>query len=215
FYAPETKHSILRLFTRIKKMSGMRKISIGNGIETKNKHLLSLPNKSKKSVQNSKEMTHQINTSEARVYVGTYAKYNDGSIFGKWLTLSDYADKEEFYTACRELHDDEEDPEFMFQDYENIPNGLIDECWISDNIFEVLEALENMEESQKEPFLIWCDNGHRKLSEEDIDDLISDFENDYIGEYEDEEDFAFEQVEQMDLPEFAKQYFDYKAYAHD
>ena len=41
--------------------------------------------------------------SEARVYVGTYGKYNNGSLFGAWLDLSDYADKEEFYEACREL----------------------------------------------------------------------------------------------------------------
>src|SRR5690606_32039612 len=147
-------------------MSGMRKISIGNGIETKQQHLFSLPNKSKKLIQNSKEMIHQINTSEASVYVGTYGKYNDGSIFGEWLNLSDYADKEEFYTACMELHNDEADPEFMFQDYENIPNGLIGECWISDSIFEVLEALEDMDETRKEAFLIWCNNGHHSLSEE-------------------------------------------------
>lgn len=47
--------------------------------------------------------------SEARVYVGTYGKYNNGSLFGAWLDLSDYSDKEEFYDACRELHKDEED----------------------------------------------------------------------------------------------------------
>ncbi|WP_228384100.1 antirestriction protein ArdA [Sphingobacteruim zhuxiongii] len=193
----------------------MRNISIGNGIETKQQYHLSLPNKSKKLIQNRKEMKHQINTSEARVYVGTYGKYNDGSIFGKWLDLSDYANSDEFYTACKELHNDEADPEFMFQDYENIPNGLIGESWISNNIFEVLEALKDMDESRKEAFLIWCDNGHRKLSETDISDLMSDFDDDYIGEYKDEEDFAYEQVEQMDLPEFAKQYFDYEAYARD
>ena len=33
--------------------------------------------------------------SEARVYVGTYGKYNNGSLFGAWLDLSDYSDKEE------------------------------------------------------------------------------------------------------------------------
>ena len=55
--------------------------------------------------------------SEASVYVGTYGKYNNGSLLGAWLDLSDYADKEEFYEACRELHKDEEDAEFMFQDY--------------------------------------------------------------------------------------------------
>ena len=42
--------------------------------------------------------------SEARVYVGTYGKYNNGSLFGAWLDLSDYSDKEDFYEACRELH---------------------------------------------------------------------------------------------------------------
>lgn len=160
-------------------------------------------------------MAHQINISEARVYVGTYAKYNAGSLFGKWLNLSDYADKSAFYDACHELHNDEEDPEFMFQDYENIPDGLISECSISDNIFEVIEAFGNMEESQKEAFLIWCNNGHRSLSEEYIDDLINAFENEYIGEYDSEEDFAYEQVEQMDLPEFAKMYFNYEAFARD
>ena len=27
---------------------------------------------------------------ECRVYVGTYGKYNNGSIFGKWVELSDF-----------------------------------------------------------------------------------------------------------------------------
>ena len=76
--------------------------------------------------------------SEAKVYVGTYAKYNNGSLSGAWLDLSDYSDKEEFYEACRELHKDEEDAEYMFQDWENVPEGLIDESWISENFFALL-----------------------------------------------------------------------------
>ena len=68
-----------------------------------------------------------VTLSEARVYVGTYNKYNSGSLFGKWLDLSDYSDKDEFMEACRELHKDDQDPEFMFQDYENIPEALISE----------------------------------------------------------------------------------------
>lgn len=65
--------------------------------------------------------------SEARVYVGTYGKYNNGSLFGSWLDLSDYSDKEDFYEACREIHKDEEDAEYMFQDWENVPENLIGE----------------------------------------------------------------------------------------
>jgi len=161
-------------------------------------------------------MTNLNDISQARVYVGTYRKYNEGSIFGKWLTLSDYTDKEEFYAACHELHSDEQDPEFMFQDYEDIPQALISESFISDKIFEIIEAWENMEESQKEPFQIWCNNRNRSLSDEDIDDLIRAFERDYIGPYDSEEDFARELIEdRTDLPDFAKQYFDYEAYAND
>lgn len=72
-----------------------------------------------------------IDLTEASIYVGTYSKYNEGSIFGEWLNLSDYADIDEFNEACRELHKDEDDPEFMFQDWENIPKGLISESYLS------------------------------------------------------------------------------------
>lgn len=161
-------------------------------------------------------MSYKIDITQASIYVGTYAKYNDGSIFGKWLKLSDYADRGEFYQACAKLHSDEEDPEYMFQDYEHIPKGLIGESWLSENIFEVLQALENLSENDLEAFLIWCDNDHADLSEGDIDEMIHEFEIYYVGHYEDEEDFARELVEEReDLSDFAKQYFDYEAYARD
>ena len=47
-------------------------------------------------------------------------KYNNGSIEGKWFDLSDFSDKYEFCEACKELHADEEAPEYMFQDWENM-----------------------------------------------------------------------------------------------
>jgi len=156
------------------------------------------------------------NLSEARIYVGTYAKYNEGSIFGKWMDLSDYSDSEEFYAACRELHGDEEDPELMFQDWENIPSALISESWLSENIFEIIEAVSKLSETQQEAFGVWLDYMSSDIANEDIDDLIESFEDDYQGEYKDEEDFAYEIVEECyDLPEFAKTYFDYEKFARD
>ena len=71
----------------------------------------------------------------ARVYVGTYAKYNAGSLGGRWLNLSDYANKDEFMAACRELHKDEADPEFMFQDFEGVPSWLISESHIDAEVW--------------------------------------------------------------------------------
>lgn len=79
----------------------------------------------------------------AQVYVGTYAKYNTGSIQGAWLNLEDYSDREAFYLACAELHKDEADPELMFQDHEDIPDGMIGESWISPDVWEWLELSEH------------------------------------------------------------------------
>lgn len=89
------------------------------------------------------------NTSDWAVYCGTYAKYNDGSIEGKWLKFSDYSDSEEFFAACAELHSDEHDPEFMFQDTEYLPDSLYSESLSEkdvDNIYEYIEFGEKIED---------------------------------------------------------------------
>ena len=117
--------------------------------------------------------------SEAKVYVGTYGKYNNGSLSGAWLDLSDYSDKEEFYEACRELHGDEEDAEYMFQDWENVPEGLIGESWISENFFSLRDAVEDLDDTEQEAFFVWCNYKSHDLSEEDADDLVRDFRDEY------------------------------------
>ena len=73
------------------------------------------------------------------VYVGTYHKYNCGSIAGQWLELEDYADWDDFMTAARELHKDEADPELMFQDYQCFPETFYGESWIKKELWDWLE----------------------------------------------------------------------------
>ncbi|MFW8253940.1 antirestriction protein ArdA, partial [Klebsiella pneumoniae] len=46
-------------------------------------------------------------TTTPAVYVGTYHKYNCGSIFGKWFDLTEFDGREDFYEACQALHADE------------------------------------------------------------------------------------------------------------
>ncbi|WP_433997212.1 antirestriction protein ArdA, partial [Escherichia coli] len=48
------------------------------------------------------------------VYVGTWHKYNCGSIAGRWFDLTTFDDERDFFAACRALHQDEADPELMF-----------------------------------------------------------------------------------------------------
>ncbi len=55
------------------------------------------------------------------VYVGTYRKYNEGSLFGMWVDLTACANYDEFIEVCHKLHADEDDPELMYQDFEYFP----------------------------------------------------------------------------------------------
>jgi antirestriction protein len=81
---------------------------------------------------------------ENKIYVGTYSKYNNGSIEGAWIDLENLS-KEEFDLKCKELHKDETDPEFMFQDWEcnHILDAYIDEMGIDSEFWEIKEQLEN------------------------------------------------------------------------
>ena len=75
----------------------------------------------------------------ARIYVGTYAKYNSGSIKGAWVDLGTISDIDTFWEECAELHSDEEEPEYMFQDWEDIPSDLIGESYLSPEVFAWLD----------------------------------------------------------------------------
>lgn len=121
---------------------------------------------------------------ETKIYVGTYAKYNNGSIAGAWLTLSDYADKEEFYKACAKLHEDEHDPEFMFQDFDGETFGMASECHIDDDLFELVHSLD---EDQAEIY-----SAYRK----NFDGSWSDCQDRYQGSYKSDEAFAEDMAEQ-------------------
>lgn len=78
----------------------------------------------------------------ASIYCGTYASYNNGDLFGKWFDLSDYPDKESFIAACRAFHAREQDPELMFQDWEDIPSGWVSESNVDPQVWEWLKLSE-------------------------------------------------------------------------
>ena len=82
---------------------------------------------------------------ETRVYVGTYAKYNNGNIGGAWISLNDCNSYSDFLKKCATIHKDEKDLEFMIQDYENIPDGLSCGEWLSEQEFNDIKAEINEE----------------------------------------------------------------------
>lgn len=91
-----------------------------------------------------------------RVYVGTYGKYNRGSIAGGWVSLRDCKDYRQFLSKCRALHRGERDPEYMIQDSEDFPDGLDCMEWLSEQDFnDVIAACK--EEDEREPTLSIAD----------------------------------------------------------
>jgi len=164
-------------------------------------------------------------SNQFRIYVGTYAKYNDGSLFGKWMDLSDYDELQDFYKACLKLHEDEEDPELMFQDWEYIPDFLISECSLHKDAFSYMQAISDMDEQQAEAFEIYCkhitswpDDG------KEIDEQLESFQESYQGYFggpmkDPELEYAYQYVEDTGmLSEVSltlRRYFDYEAFARD
>ena len=116
---------------------------------------------------------------EARIYVGTYAKYNNGSLQGEWVELSDFYDLDGFMERCAEIYEDEEEPEFMFQAWEEIPDGLIDEGHLKENFFELRDELDRLNNREKEAFWRWVEGNNTQLTQ-DAYSLVKSFQSDYI-----------------------------------
>lgn len=139
----------------------------------------------------------------ASIYVSTYAKYNNWSLYGKWLNLSDYCDYDELLVTMRELHKDEHDPKFMFQDYECLileKLGLLSECHISKDIYNVLEQInDSAHDIEVYEACLDC------LGKMEFQSLYAYVNNFYYGEYSSDETFVQELYENdipFNLPNF-------------
>ncbi|MDQ6482672.1 antirestriction protein ArdA [Dyadobacter sp. LHD-138] len=166
----------------------------------------------------------KISENTPKIYVGTYGMYNNGSLYGKWFDLSDYTDAKEFLRDCYEYHRNEFLPELMFQDWENIPDMLISESNLHEDVFKYFEAVSGMENDTAEAFEIYCtqivswpSNGN------DLDETLEGFQESYQGYFgksnDPKTDFAYQFVEDTGLlagaPDILERYFDYEAYGRD
>lgn len=154
----------------------------------------------------------QTNGSDSpALYCGTYGKYNSGNFSGMWVDVSTFDDYEDFVNFCCAIHADEDDPELMYQDGENIPDSLCNESMGEEGFNKILKYCELCDEysvSAVEDFMEW-------YTPEDLD-MMRDA---YAGVYDSEEDFAREIVNECyDLGKRMGRladYFDYEALARD
>lgn len=164
------------------------------------------------SLQNEIKAHELTNGSESpALYCGTYGKYNSGSLRGMWVDLSTFDDYEDFINFCKAIHADEEDPELMYQDYENMPGSLYSESMGEEGFNKIAEYCELCDDyslEAVEDFLEWS-------SSDDLDRMPDA----YAGVYDSKEDFAREIVNDCyDLENMMgnlADYFDYDAFARD
>ena len=155
---------------------------------------LTLQKMSVKDYWNNSEDNHPA------VYVGTYAKYNDGSLFGVWVDLVKCGDYNTFMDVCHNLHADEVDPELMYQDYECFPSAWYSESGIDEDTFDDRDAFD-------------------EFSEAFGNDCVESFRERYMGKWDSEKDFAEHIVDECynldNMMGHLASYFDYDAYARD
>jgi len=141
------------------------------------------------------------------VYVGTYGKYNSGSLRGVWLDLTTFADYDEFLAVCAYIHRDEADPEFMAQDFEG---------FMSEREFELIREFAELDDDEREAFEVYV---AAFGSSRDDSTIFDNFREAYCGKWSNEEEYAEQLAEDCCMlegaPEFLKSYFDYKAFARD
>ena len=151
-----------------------------------------------------------IKDNNASIYVGTYHKYNCGSLDGAWVDLESFNDEEELMEFLYRLHADEAEPEFMVQDYMNFPRRFYSESMNEHDFAELYEWL-NLDEEEREMCEEYWEEIDKSASVERITDSLvwSGDSNDYFDE------LAEEELSMCNAPECLRNYFDYESWRRD
>lgn len=144
------------------------------------------------------------------LYVGTYAKYNAGSIYGAWIDLAKCSSFDEFLDVCNALHSDEDDPELMFQDFMYFPEDWYSESYLDEDTFDRIISYANLDEDDQQvydAYMLLTRNA--KADWDDVTDA-------YIGHFNSPVDFAWQLIEeQYGNNDFIMRYIDAEKYASD
>lgn len=151
-----------------------------------------------------------IKDNNACVYVGTYNKYNCGSLAGAWVDLESFNDEDELMEFLYRLHADEAEPEFMVQDYMNFPRRFYSESMNENDFAELYEWL-NLDEEEREMCEEYWEEIDKSASVERIKDKLvySGNSNDYFDE------LAEEELSMCNAPECLRNYFEYESWRRD
>lgn len=104
---------------------------------------------------------------------------------GDWIDLSEFNSYDEFLNHCKKMFPKEKYPEYMIQDYENMPEGNWGEYhFINEEDFDFIkEWNEKLDTTEKEAY-----NTYTQITGNYAD--IDGFRDAYMGEFDSGEDYA-------------------------
>lgn len=164
-------------------------------------------------------------TASPRIYVACLASYNNGTLHGAWVDVSDVDTmSDEIADILRaskypNVTDSEGRPtaeEWVIHDHEGV--GDCGEHPSLSALCDYVEAIEGMDDSELEAFADWRCN---RCSDESDDaaDMVEAFHDAYAGIHSSLEAFAESIADDTGLldamPENLRNYFDFEAYARD
>lgn len=118
---------------------------------------------------------------DAELVVETRFSIESGNNDGEWFYLRDYGSLSEFFTDCASWFSNEKSPEYVYLHWENIPDCMISENWISPNIFTLRDALQAIEEPYLDVFFEWCKTYGWDIASDDPHKIVSEFEYAFGG----------------------------------
>lgn len=150
--------------------------------------------------------------SDRKIFVGTYASYNEGILYGNWVELDNYSSFDAFAEDIQKIINKcpMKGEEYDIQDHEGFGNTISN----SPSLSEIWEAHEKLNELEK------LDIPNEVASEvlADFSD-VEIFSENYLGRFDSIEDYAqqfFDDCYQTEgVPEIFIRYFDINSFARD
>lgn len=153
-------------------------------------------------------------TTKLAVWIGCLASYNAGELFGEWVNLDglDVDDLQAEISRILAASPSEDAEEWAFMDFDMCGLDLGEYCGL-DVLVAAAEALGGADD----PYLMaeyMNDRGFKSAC--DIDDLAESFADEYVGEFDRDEDLAIDLVSSTGMldgvPDTVARYFDYEAF---
>lgn len=154
--------------------------------------------------------------STPKIFIESLADYNNGKSIGEWIEVS--GDVEDLQAEINRILDKSQykAEEWAIHDSENFEPFEISQYEGLESIVRKANILEELDNSGcLEAFEIWWEYQCINLTV-DEGDIIENFHEEYRGEYDNEEDYAHQFMNDCyEIPEHLKYYIDYEAVWRD